>query len=661
MMHLIGSRGRKKNIKHETWEKIQEKNEKTRIGATKKDIADLNREIARMARRDKQSCLIEEFNENPNDINKRGLWKAVKGLKKKFVPNYVKMKNLDGKHVPLNQRAETIADYLEKIHWTNPVEHTVNTGSILEDNNALEECFTMPELCTAIKRAKPNKQPGPDGITMELVKWLDNANRRVLLDLINTWWESQTAPSALFLARVVPIFKKGDTDIAANYRPISLLNSFYKIYMVMIRARMQDATEQVLSRTQYGFRPHRSTSHAIYILRRIQDYSEIKGTHLSIALLDWEKAFDKIQHDKLILALRRLGFSRRYTEVIADCYSKPMFFVKDNFGSSSTKQQASGIRQGCPLSPFLFVLVMTCIDFDIQQSVSSYVTNNRIPGVDFDMIFYADDTVLFSKSNRGLNELLRLTEHVSKGYGLGLNKGKCVAIAMNNNGSIHFDDGTPLTKEFEATYLGNEINKTVNIQFEIFNKMSEVRRTWYKLEPYWKASGASKKWKLMIYDAIIRSKLLYGLETIHLTQAMSRKLDAFQMRGLRRILQRNSTFIDRRNTNKSLLEEASSIAYPSRCDRRKIIPFSEYHMNRRVKLLGHILRSNGNDPMRQISFLPDSAHKVEYGTKRVGKPRQNWLHHTKKYVYENILGHYDYGETHMNDQRVYEAAVSRQF
>ena len=188
-----------------------------------------------------------------------------------------------------------------------------------------------------------------------------------------------------------------------------------------------------------------------------------------------------------------------------------------------------------------------------------------------------------------------------------------------------------------------------------------MRRTWYKLEPYWKASGASKKWKLIIYDAIIRSKLLYGLETIHLTQAMSRKLDAFQMRGLRRILQRNSTFIDRRNTNKSLLEEASSIAYPSRCDPRKIIPFSEYHMNRRVKLLGHILRSNGNDPMRQISFLPDSAHRVEYGTKRVGKPRQNWLHHTKKYVYENILGHYDYGETHMNDQRVYEAAVSRQF
>ena len=108
----------------------------------------------------------------------------------------------------------------------------------------------------------------------------------------------------MFFARFVPMFKKGDTDIAANYRPISSVNTFCKIYMVFTRARMQGATEHMLSRTQYGFRPHRSISHALYILRRIQDYSEIKGAHLSIALLDWDKGFDKIQHDKLILALR---------------------------------------------------------------------------------------------------------------------------------------------------------------------------------------------------------------------------------------------------------------------------------------------------------------------------------------------------------------------
>ena len=177
----------------------------------------------------KREHLIEHFNENPQDPSKKGLWKAVKGLKKKFVPNYIKMKNMDGRHIPLAERAETIATYLEEQHWSNPLEHVANTNQIVDSNEASAESFTMHEICTAIKGAKPNKQPGPDGITMELIKWLDNANRRLLLDLFNSWWHSRTAPSALFTARVVPIFKKGDTDVASNYRPISLLNSFYKI------------------------------------------------------------------------------------------------------------------------------------------------------------------------------------------------------------------------------------------------------------------------------------------------------------------------------------------------------------------------------------------------------------------------------------------------
>lgn len=102
----------------------------------------------------------------------------------------------------------------------------------------------------------------------------------------------------------------------------------------MIRQRMQKALESSLCPTQFGFRPQKSTSHAIYVIRRIQDFAEIKGTKLSMAMLDWEKAFDKIQHDKLIIALERMGFSHHYCEVRRDCYSKPTFYIKDLFGTS---------------------------------------------------------------------------------------------------------------------------------------------------------------------------------------------------------------------------------------------------------------------------------------------------------------------------------------
>ena len=99
------------------------------------------------------------------------------------------------------------------------------------------------------------------------------------------------------MAKVVPIYKKGDTHNAATYRPISLLrllSRVYKVYMIMIRQRMQVAIDNSLSDTQYGFRPQRSTSHAIYVIRRIQDVAGTKGTQSSLALLDWEKTFDKV-------------------------------------------------------------------------------------------------------------------------------------------------------------------------------------------------------------------------------------------------------------------------------------------------------------------------------------------------------------------------------
>lgn len=198
---------------------------------------------------------------------------------------------------------------------------------------------------------------------------------------------------------------------------------------------------------------------------------------------------------------------------------------------------------------------------------------------------------------------------------------------MNNEGQVRFGNNDPLPKKFETSYLGNEINREVNIKHEVLNKMQEVRKIWYKMAPYWKASHASQKWKLVILDAVIRSKLLYGLETVHLTAALLKKIDAFQLRCLRKILGLAPTFVDRANTNRAVIQKASLIAFPN--DQRCMKFFSEYYNDRRANLLGHIIRAHDSDPLRQISFQPNSASRVKYGKKRCGRPRQNWLHYTK--------------------------------
>ena len=82
----------------------------------------MNRHIAKSAHDDRKNQLIEQFNGNPEDKNKKGLWKAVKDLKRTFTPQFVQMKNQNGTYVRVTQRAQTIAEYLEDVHWKNNVD-----------------------------------------------------------------------------------------------------------------------------------------------------------------------------------------------------------------------------------------------------------------------------------------------------------------------------------------------------------------------------------------------------------------------------------------------------------------------------------------------------------------------------------------------------------
>ena len=123
----------------------------------------------------------------------------------------------------------------------------------------------------------------------------------------------------------------------------------YKIYTTLVRRRVQAAVEHKISSTQYGFRPRRSTAHAAYIIRRLQDWSEQKSGELHLALLDWNTAFDKVQPATLIEAMRRRGFTQKYLEAIKNLYVSPMFYIQDDYGTSTLKRQSTGIRQGCIL------------------------------------------------------------------------------------------------------------------------------------------------------------------------------------------------------------------------------------------------------------------------------------------------------------------------
>jgi hypothetical protein len=113
-----------------------------------------------------------------------------------------------------------------------------------------------------------------------------------------------------------------------------------------------------------------STAQAIFLARRLMDISERTGSNPSLVLLDWI-FFDKVNQTQFLQTLRRLKVPPRMLKTIEHIYSSPKFRVATGGHSSNYRTQRSGIRQVCPLSPYLFVILMSTFFHDIKQRLTT--------------------------------------------------------------------------------------------------------------------------------------------------------------------------------------------------------------------------------------------------------------------------------------------------
>ena len=205
---------------------------------------------------------------------------------------------------------------------------------------------------------------------------------------------------------------------------------------------------------------------------------------------------------------------------------------------SKWKQQQTGIRQGCPLSPYLFLIVMTVMFHDIHNDTQHQkdMGVDRILGAVFDEVLYADDTIIHSTDAKKVEKLLHRIEQEGGKYGLKLNKNKCETMNVRGISEVHLENHNKVKEMNESRYLGCFLNNKTNSRREINKRKGDVFATLKKLEEFWKNCNCSLEFKLIAYDAVIRAKLMYGLESLQLNKDIREDLNVFQRKGLRQIL-----------------------------------------------------------------------------------------------------------------------------
>jgi hypothetical protein len=222
---------------------------------------------------------------------------------------------------------------------------------------------------------------------------------------------------------------------------------------------------------------------------------------------------------------------------------------------------------------------------------------------------------------------LQTIENEGAKYGMRLNKNKCEYICIGQKGgTVRFADGTKVPMTEEVKYLGCVLNQYGDPNVELAERIAACMAVFNKLHLFWRHSDCSVRLKIQAYDAIIRAKLMYGLESIVFNDTHLRKLDTFHLKGLRKILKLPTTFINREYTNAFVYSEANRAS--RRTGTNPIITMTEFHKQRRKIMLAKLIIAAGQEPCARVTLQDSLIAPHDYGKRRVGRPRVNWVRRT---------------------------------
>jgi hypothetical protein len=379
--------------------------------------------------------------------------------------------------------------------------------------------LTLEECGQALKQLPNNKSPGSDGFTTEFYKFFWPDIRNLLIE--SYLYSFRNGKLSIDQRRgILSIIPKKDQDLRLlkNWRPLCLLNTDYKILTKVLVNRLQNVLNDIVHTDQNGFIKGRFIGENIRLITDIIEYSKrtkIKGL---ITLLDFEKAFDTVNWHFLQNTLKAFNFGNTFRRWINIIYADITSCCLNNGNATTFFEISRGVRQGCPASGLLFILV-------VETMANSLRSDSKISGIQVDdkcikISQLADDTSLFLRDEKSLSNALDLLEKFHVCSGLKLNKSKTKLFCLGNTNHRPTILSLATTEHFKTlgVSFSNNIEdmSVVNLE-ERYNKFQSVINIW-------KQRDLSLKGKITILKSLALPQLTYITNVTHVSKTFTDKV-----------------------------------------------------------------------------------------------------------------------------------------
>ena len=404
---------------------------------------------------------------------------------------------------------------------------------------------------------KPWKAPGPDNITPRVLQELADDIAPILTIIYQSSIDTGTLPSDWKEANVTPVFKKGERYEASNYRPVSLTSICCKVLEHIFTSTIMDHLERnnILCRQQHGFRSLHSCETQLLEFSDELVSNLAAGKQTDVLVLDFEKAFDRVNHSLLVHKLHYYGIHGNIYAWIANFLDGRSQAVVVNGVRSHPVSVKSGVPQGSVLGPCLFLIYIN----DLPDPLTS---KSRL---------FADDTAVYGEVSSAAEETrlqsnLDLLTDWGERWDMAFHPGKCKNLSISRKRKLHQSQyqlhGHELETVTKAKYLGVTLTNNMSWSEHINAITAKANKTLGFLKRNVKIS--SQNIKEIAYKTYVRPILEYASSVWDPSEEQSIQL-------IERVQRRAARFVLRRYRNTSSVSAMlHHLQWPSLQHRRKL-------------------------------------------------------------------------------------------